>query len=144
MSEEHQNEGPSTGHEGEESPTLGAFLRRQRELAELTLNQFANTVGISNAYLSQIERGLRQPSRHVLSSIASGLHLSADAIESYARPAEAPRPEGVVLAAIESDPDLTARQRTMLADTYRSFVELNAARRRPPGRGPAGEEEATP
>src|SRR3954470_18199763 len=130
MSDEHENEGPSTGSEGGESPTLGAFLRRQRELAELTLNQFANTVGISNAYLSQIERGLRQPSRHVLSSIASGLHLSADAIEGFTRPPEARR-ESVVLAAIESDPDLTARQRTLLADTYRSFVELNAARRQP-------------
>src|SRR3954454_13386802 len=98
MSDEHENEGPSTGPEGGESLTLGAFLRRQRELAELTLNQFASTVGISNAYLSQIERGLRQPSRHVLSSIASGLHLSAEAIDGYTRPVVEQPVSGVIAA----------------------------------------------
>ncbi len=112
---------------GEQQP-LGAFLRRQRELAEVTLNQFASTVGISNAYLSQIERGLRRPSGAVLSSIASGLHLSAEAIEAYAPKAEKPAPSRV-LAAIEDDDQLTARQRTALAEMYRSFVELNASRR---------------
>jgi transcriptional regulator with XRE-family HTH domain len=112
---------------GEQQP-LGAFLRRQRELAELTLNQFASTVGISNAYLSQIERGLRRPSGAVLSSIASGLHLSAEAIEAYAPKAHKPAPSKV-LAAIDEDDRLTARQRTALAEMYRSFVELNASRR---------------
>ena len=119
--DEHQPDDP-------QSPTLGAFLRRQRELAELTLNQFAGMVGISNAYLSQIERGLRRPSGAVLSSIASGLHLSAEAIEAYAPPRQKPAPSKV-LAAIEEDDQLTARQRTALAEMYRSFVELNASRR---------------
>jgi transcriptional regulator with XRE-family HTH domain len=114
-------------HEPEQQP-LGAFLRRQRELAELTLNQFAGTVGISNAYLSQIERGLRRPSGAVLSAIASGLHLSAEAIESYAPKAEKAVPSKV-LAALEGDDQLTGRQRTALAEMYRSFVELNASRR---------------
>ena len=111
-----------------EQQPLGAFLRRQRELAEVTLNQFAGTVGISNAYLSQIERGLRRPSGAVLSSIASGLHLSAEAIEAYAPKTYQPAPSQV-LAAIEGDDQLTARQRTALAEMYRSFVELNASRR---------------
>jgi len=133
MSEQHEHdehEQPDAAPgEDAETPSLGAFLRRQRELAEITLNQFAGMVGISNAYLSQIERGLRQPSRQVLSSIASGLKLSADAIDGYTRQAE-PTAGSDVLAAIENDERLTARQRAMLADTYRSFVELNAARRR--------------
>src|SRR5690348_3206321 len=92
---------------GEEPLSLGAFLRRQRELAEVTLNQFAGSVGISNAYLSQIERGLRQPSRQVLQAIASGLHLSAEAIDGYTRPATPTVSE--VLDAIERDPVLTPR-----------------------------------
>jgi transcriptional regulator with XRE-family HTH domain len=128
MADEQPHEGEDAGRD-EESQPLGAFLRRQRELAELTLNQFASTVGISNAYLSQIERGLRQPSRQVLSSIASGLHLSAEAIEGYARPA--PPPTSAVLEAIERDTRLTSRQRSLLSDTYRSFIELNEARQRP-------------
>src|SRR3954469_3683044 len=98
----------------EQSQPLGAFLRRQRELAELTLNQFAGTVGISNAYLSQIERGLRRPSGAVLSSIANGLHLSADVIEAYA-PTASKRPPSETLTAIERDPALSARQRSALA-----------------------------
>jgi transcriptional regulator with XRE-family HTH domain len=105
--------------------TLGGYLRAQRELAELTLNQFAASVGISNAYLSQIERGLRRPSSTVLSSIAQGLHLSADVVEAHVpgKPAGARRPEA--LTAIERDPGLTSRQRLALAEMYRSFVELN-------------------
>jgi transcriptional regulator with XRE-family HTH domain len=126
MTDDRHDDQPEPG-EGEQQP-LGAFLRRQRELAELTLNQFANTVGISNAYLSQIERGLRRPSGAVLSSIASGLHLSAEAIEAYAPKTYQPAPSQV-LAAIEGDDQLTARQRTALAEMYRSFVELNASRR---------------
>src|SRR3954447_20744345 len=124
MTDEQHNEPPSDG----EAQPLGAFLRRQRELAEITLNQFAGMVGISNAYLSQIERGLRRPSGAVLSSIASGLHLSAEAIGAHRRKAEKPPPSRV-LAALEVDAQLTARQRTALAEMYRSFVELNASRR---------------
>src|SRR3954452_19514552 len=110
MTDEQHNEPPSDG----EAQPLGAFLRRQRELAEVTLNQFAGTVGISNAYLSQIERGLRRPSGAVLSAIASGLHLSADTIEAYAPKVDVPAPS-MVLAAIEGNAQLTARQRTALA-----------------------------
>jgi transcriptional regulator with XRE-family HTH domain len=139
--QQSHHEGEDAAHD-EESQPLGAFLRRQRELAELTLNQFASTIGISNAYLSQIERGLRQPSRQVLSSIASGLHLSAEAIEGYSRPA--PPATSAVLDAIERDSRLTSRQRSLLADTYRSFVELNEARQRPAGEHADHEEDQTP
>ena len=60
--------------------TLGEIIRRQRELAELPMRQLAAMVGISNPYLSQIERGLRAPSDHVLRSIADSLQTSADAL----------------------------------------------------------------
>ena len=59
---------------------LGDFIRRQRELQELSMRQLADLVGISNPYLSQIERGLREPSEKVLDAIAENLHLSADVL----------------------------------------------------------------
>jgi transcriptional regulator with XRE-family HTH domain len=62
------------------APTLGEVIRRQRELTELSMRQFAAMAGISNPYLSQIERGLRDPSEAVLEAIARTLHLSADAL----------------------------------------------------------------
>src|SRR5215469_15350465 len=107
---------PAADGGAESEPTLGAYLRAQRELAELTLNQFAASVGISNAYLSQIERGLRRPSSAVLASIAQGLQLSADVVEAHLPrdAARARRPE--VLAAIERDPALTSRQRLALVE----------------------------
>src|SRR5215212_2311567 len=105
---------PGDDREPQASEPLGEFLRRQRQLAELTLNQFAASVGISNAYLSQIERGLRQPSQHVLGSIANALHLSADAVETHA--ARPKKVESDVLDAIERDPHLTGRQRGALAE----------------------------
>src|SRR3954452_9497709 len=131
MSDEQHDEQHDDQTQEAQGPPLGAFLRRQRELAELTLNQFAGAVGISNAYLSQIERGLRRPSRAVLSSIANGLHLSADVIEAYAQPASK-RPRSETLTAIERDPALSPRQRSALAEMYRSFVDLNAHTRARP------------
>jgi transcriptional regulator with XRE-family HTH domain len=122
MTDEHDSERPREQAEASEQP-LGAFLRRQRELAELTLNQFASSVGISNAYLSQIERGLRKPSEGVLSAIASGLHLSAEAVEAHL-PQRRSEPSAV-LEAIAKDAALTARQRAAVSEMYRSFVELN-------------------
>jgi transcriptional regulator with XRE-family HTH domain len=63
---------------------LGEFIRRQRELQELSMRQLADLVGISNPYLSQIERGLREPSDKVLEAIAENLQLSADAVSQHA------------------------------------------------------------
>ena len=62
---------------------LGEFIRRQRELQELSMRQLADLVGISNPYLSQIERGLREPSEKVLDAIAQNLQLSADALDEH-------------------------------------------------------------
>lgn len=117
-------------------PTLGEIIRRQRELAEVPMRQFAAMVGISGPYLSQIERGLRAPSEQVLGAIATSLETSAEALQ---RQAEALAPQSApsaVVAAIERDPDLTARQRQALIEVYSALTETTIARRRR-GRAPS-------
>jgi transcriptional regulator with XRE-family HTH domain len=109
---------------------LGEFIRRQRELQELSMRQLADLVGISNPYLSQIERGLREPSEKVLDAIAENLHLSADVLaERGGRHDEAADAgsEPAVVAAIRADPMLTGRERQALLEIYSAFME----RRRP-------------
>ncbi len=88
------------------------------------MRQFAELAGISNPYLSQIERGLRAPSKHVLEGIAKALSLSADTLyEQAGMPPPGSEPEeNEVLEAIAADPRLTARQRKALAEIYESFV----------------------
>ena len=112
-------------------PTIGDIIRRQRELAELPMRQLAAMVGISNPYLSQIERGLRAPSDQVLDAIAQSLQTSAETLQRQAE-AISPRPteRSAVIAAIEQDPDLTARQRAALVEVYRALTETTVARRR--------------
>jgi transcriptional regulator with XRE-family HTH domain len=104
--------------------TLGEIIRQQRELAELSMRQFADLAGISNPYLSQIERGLRAPSEHVLDAIARTLKVSSDALYEQAgmAPPGEDEGDGAVLQAIAADPRLTARQRTALREIYESFV----------------------
>jgi transcriptional regulator with XRE-family HTH domain len=114
--------------------SLGAIIRRQRELAALPMRQLAATVGISNPYLSQIERGLRAPSEAVLNAIADSLETTADALYSEAgfvavpHPTAEPEADGM-LRAIEQARELTAGQRRALAEVYRSFLDANAVRR---------------
>lgn len=115
------------------SAALGEFIRQQRELAEMSMRQFADLAGISNPYLSQIERGLRAPSQHVLDGIARALQLSADALYEQAGlvpPGEEPE-DTAVLDAIEADPRLTPRQRRALREIYESFVASAPVGRRP-------------
>ncbi len=124
--------------------SLGEIIRQQRELAELSMRQFAELAGISNPYLSQIERGLRAPSQTVLDSIARTLKVSADALYTQAGMAR-PGSEAAsaVLEAIAADDRLTARQRTALKEVYEAFVAVSprgAARRRSEGGGRAAEE----
>src|SRR3984885_11014656 len=111
---------------------LGEIIRQQRELAELSMRQFADLAGISNPYLSQIERGLRAPSQHVLEGIANALSVSSDALyeqAGIAPPGTEPE-ENAVLDAIAVDPRLTARQRKALAEIYESFVASSPPRKR--------------
>jgi transcriptional regulator with XRE-family HTH domain len=110
--------------------SLGEFIRRQRELSEVSMRQFAELVGISNPYLSQIERGLRAPSEQVLQSIADGLQVSADTLyEQAGVPREKDGPSKVIQA-IREDPKLTGRQRQALTEVYEAFVGVGARPRR--------------
>lgn len=107
---------------------LGEFIRRQRELAQLSVRQLADMCGISNPYLSQIERGLRTPSSMILQSLAKGLRLSAETLYTQAGildPEEVE--ESDVIKSVMHDPYLSARQREMLIDMYRSFRKVNEA-----------------
>jgi transcriptional regulator with XRE-family HTH domain len=104
---------------------LGEIIRQQRELTEYSMRQFAELAGISNPYLSQIERGLRAPSEQVLDAIAKTLKLSAEAL--YEQAGMSPPGEEVtdspMLDAIARDPRLTARQRSAMREIYQAFVE---------------------
>jgi transcriptional regulator with XRE-family HTH domain len=101
-------------------PTLGEFIRRQRELHEMSMRQLSDMVGISNPYLSQIEHGLRDPSDRVLKAIAKSLKLPADQLfEQAGRPDDE---DSDVVKAIREDPKLSARQRDALLEVYRGFV----------------------
>jgi transcriptional regulator with XRE-family HTH domain len=115
---------------------LGEIIRQQRELAEMSMRQFAQIAGISNPYLSQIERGLRAPSQHVLDGIASALKMSSDALYEQAGvplPSDDEVPASRVLEAIDEDPLLTSRQRAALREIYQAFVAVPARARRASG-----------
>ncbi len=103
---------------------LGEIIRHQRELAEMSMRQFADLAGISNPYLSQIERGLRAPSEGVLDAIANALKVSSDALYEQAgvSPPGGEKPDSAVLDAIAADSRLTARQRAALREVYEAFV----------------------
>src|ERR1700690_1436866 len=108
----------------------GEFIPAHRGLSEGSMRPFAEMVGISNPYLSQIERGLRAPSEAVLQSIADALQVSADTLYDQAG---VPREEGgppKVVQAIREDPRLTGRQRQALIETYGAFVGVGARPRR--------------
>jgi transcriptional regulator with XRE-family HTH domain len=112
--------------------SLGDIIRRQRELSELSMRQFARMVGISNPYLSQIERGLREPSERVMSAIAESLQTSADALyEQAGIDSDDDGGESAVVEAIRADKSLTARQRQALVQVYEAFAAQNGT-----GRGP--------
>jgi transcriptional regulator with XRE-family HTH domain len=112
--------------------SLGDIIRRQRELNALSMRQFAQMVGISNPYLSQIERGLRDPSEKVVEAIARSLELSADALYEQAgvAPDEDDAGESAVVEAIRADSVLTGRQRQALIQVYEAFAGKPAPRRR--------------
>jgi transcriptional regulator with XRE-family HTH domain len=114
---------------------LGEIIRRQRELADFSMRQFAELAGISNPYLSQIEHGLRAPSEHVMDAIAGALEVSAEVLYEQAgiSPPGADDDGSAVLAAIDADARLSARQRSALREIYLSFVGVPPRPR--PGRG---------
>jgi transcriptional regulator with XRE-family HTH domain len=111
---------------GDQINSLGEFIAAQRRSAELTLRQLAEQAGVSNPYLSQIERGLRKPSAEVLQQLARALRISAETL--YVRagildPQE--HPATSVEMAILADPAISERQKSVLIDVYQSFVKEN-------------------
>jgi transcriptional regulator with XRE-family HTH domain len=111
---------------GQAVDDIGGYIRSQRELAQVSLRQLARTAGVSNPYLSQIERGLRKPSAEILQQIARGLRISAEALYVKAGILEE-RPASVVTDAVLSDPTLTERQKQVLLDIYHSFRRENGS-----------------
>ena len=99
---------------------IGGYIRAQRENAKVSLRQLARTAGVSNPYLSQIERGLRTPSAEILQQIAKGLRISAEALYLRAGILEE-RTAGAVTDAVLADPHLSERHKQVLLDVYRSF-----------------------
>jgi transcriptional regulator with XRE-family HTH domain len=109
--------------------SIGEYIRQQREQAKISLRQLASAAGVSNPYLSQIERGLRRPSAEILQQIAKGLRISAEALYVQAGILEDRRPDSGVRAAVLADPDLAERQKQVLLEIYESFrreTALNA------------------
>jgi transcriptional regulator with XRE-family HTH domain len=116
------------GMVGKTVDNLGEYLKEQRTASKLSLRQLSEVAGVSNPYLSQIERGLRKPSADVLQQIAKALRISAEQL--YVR-AGILNPEdgigGSVELAVLSDQGLTERQKQSLLDVYASFLAINAA-----------------
>ncbi len=102
-------------------PAIGAYIKEQREQAKISLRQLAQAAGVSNPYLSQIERGLRRPSADILQQIARGLRISAEALYVQAGFLEDRPPGPGVRDAVLADPELTERQKQMLIEVYESF-----------------------
>jgi transcriptional regulator with XRE-family HTH domain len=106
--------------------SLGDYLREQRTASRLSLRQLADQVGVSNPYLSQIERRLRRPSAEVLQQLAKALRISAEQL--YIRAGIVSPDDGVggsVELAVLGDAGLTERQKQTLLDVYASFISLN-------------------
>ena len=103
---------------------LGDFIREQRETAKISLRELARSAGVSNPYLSQIERGLRHPSAEILQQIAKGLRISAEALYVQAGILDQ-REASPVVDAVLADETLTERQRQVLLEIYASFRKEN-------------------
>lgn len=105
---------------------IGDFIREQREQAQVSLRQLARLAGVSNPYLSQIERGLRRPSADILQQIAKGLRISAEQLYIRAGILETRSGDPELVAAILADAGLTERQKQALLEIYESFRRENA------------------
>ena len=99
---------------------LGEFIREQRRLGELSLRKLSELAGVSNPYLSQIERGVRKPSAEILRQIAQAMNLSAETLYVRAGILDESA-ESDLEAAIRNDPTITERQKQTLLDIYQSF-----------------------
>ena len=109
---------------------IGEYIKQQRNNAKISLRQLSKLAGVSNPYLSQIERGLRKPSAEILQQIAKGLRISAEALYVQAGILDLPQ-GGAVVDAVRADTVLTERQKQVLLDIYESFRRENATTQEP-------------
>jgi transcriptional regulator with XRE-family HTH domain len=109
---------------------VGRFIRDQRRAAQLSVRKLASRAGVSNPYLSQIERGLRRPSAEILNAIAKGLRISAETLYVKAGILDDRRDPADLVGAITADRSITESQKQVLLQVYRSFQEETDQRRR--------------
>jgi transcriptional regulator with XRE-family HTH domain len=107
---------------------LGEFIREQRRIAQISVRGLAKAAGVSNPYLSQIERGLRRPSAEILQQIAKGLRISAEALYVQAGILDERIAGGVVVDAVLADATLSERQKQVMLEIYDSFRNENERR----------------
>lgn len=109
------------------SSQVGDFIREQRSAARVSLRELARTAGVSNPYLSQVERGLRKPSAEILASIARGLKISAESLYEQAGILDRRSGNPDTVAAIRSDSALSERHKAVLLELYETYVREQAA-----------------
>ena len=127
---------------GEQLGSLGEYIAAQRRAAELSLRQLAEQTGVSNPYLSQIERGLRRPSAEVLQQLAKALRVSAETLYVRAGILDPDEHRSTsVETAVLADKAITERQKGVLIDIYRSFVGQNGS---PAGASGAAADQSGP
>jgi transcriptional regulator with XRE-family HTH domain len=107
---------------------VGDYIREQRHAAQVSMRQLAKAAGVSNPYLSQIERGLRKPSAEILQQIAKALRISAEQLYVQAGILDERVGDDTVFGAVLGDQVLTERQKQVLLEIYESFRRENAAR----------------
>ncbi len=106
---------------------IGSFIRHHRERADLSLRRLAERAGISNPYLSQIERGIRKPSAEILKRLSRALEISAESLYTRAGLIEDGPARPTVVEAVDADRRLTPRQKQVLLDLYRALLEAGTA-----------------
>ncbi len=123
---------------------VGGFIREQRETAKVSLRELARTAGVSNPYLSQIERGLRKPSGEILAQIAKGLQISAETLYQQAGLLEERLGDAQVATAIRLDPHLSERHKQVLLELYDTFCrEHSQTATKPAARTLSGTKSST-
>ena len=112
---------------GQVGSQVGSFIREQRSAAKVSLRELARTAGVSNPYLSQVERGLRKPSAEILSAIARGLSISAETLYEQAGILDRRPGTADTVAAIRADAALSERHKAVLLELYETYVREHAA-----------------
>jgi transcriptional regulator with XRE-family HTH domain len=122
---------------------VGDFIREQRSAAKVSLRELARTAGVSNPYLSQVERGLRKPSAEILSAIARGLSISAETLYEQAGILDRRSGTADTVAAIRGDAALSERHKAVLLELYETYVREHSAQDQTPSPAPRATPDPT-